>query len=186
MNKSLLEIHATTNFSTFVEEARAVIDLTFDQLDVPELKGLTRIELNNRFLRRAADATYSTFKRQGRIRISTKYLTLAGEKDRIQTFVHEAAHVADGYLNPFAKRVLKGHGPTWSRLMAKAGYPNAPVCTQVSLDVFRELWRHNCKCGKVHSLSKNRFTRMFVTNTRRYVCSVCRAPLRIEDMERVN
>src|SRR5215207_1421336 len=96
-----LQIHASTDFTKYLIEAQAVIDLTFDQLDVPHLKGTTVIELNNRFLRKAADAKYNRFKERGRIRIGTKYLTLASEEDRIRTFVHEAAHIADGYLHPF-------------------------------------------------------------------------------------
>lgn len=163
-----------------------MVDLTFDQLDVPHLKGMTIIELNNRFLGRAADARWNRFKEQGRIRLGTKYLTLAPESDRITTYVHEAAHIADHFLHPFEQRVNKGHGPTWLKLMAKAGYPNASACTTVNMNAFRKKYMHHCSCGTKVSLTSGRFSKMFKTRTRIYLCPHCRNPLQFNNLERVN
>lgn len=181
-----LQIHASTDFTKFLIEAQAVVDLTFDQLDVPQLKGVTVIELNNRFLRKAADARFYRFKQAGRIRVGTKYLTLASEEDRIRTFVHEAAHIADAFLHPLESNKNKGHGQTWSKLMAKAGYPNAPICTTVNLNPFRKRYQHVCRCGMLASLTVGRYGKMFKTRTRIYLCPRCREPLQHSNITRVN
>jgi predicted SprT family Zn-dependent metalloprotease len=161
-----------TDFTPFLHEARAVAQLTFDQLGVPHLIDTVNFELNNRLLKVAADARVHPVTKKARIRLGTKYLVLADEQSRIETFVHEAVHVADSHLNPDTWRKGTGHNKSWFDLMSKVGYPDASPSHYIDMNVFRTYYKYKCPCGKDITLTKNRLTRIR-NRTNFYLCPQC-------------
>lgn len=180
------QIHASTDFSQYLDEAKAVAQLTFEQLGVPHLIDSTTFELNNRFVGRAADASVSfrSGERVGTIRIGTKYLAVAPQECRIQTFVHEAVHIADAHFNPWTWNKGNGHNATWFNLMRHAGYPNARPTCSVNLNDFKTFYRHYCPCGKIITISSNLFGRIR-NQTRFYSCPKCGNYVSISNIRKV-
>lgn len=155
------------------QEAKAIMQLTFEQLGLPELHKVTAIEFNNRFQNRAGDAKLTQgyhydnvtktggFNRYvGKIRLSSKYFAVVSEAEKMETVVHEACHIANNYLrytdanwrnNVYdfkQEKQTEGHGPGWAQLMKKVGYtPNRFHCTNVVQ--FKSYYAWKCKrCDK--------------------------------------
>lgn len=170
----LHEIISGHDFNQEMHEAIAIMDSTFEQLGVPQLKSCTSIEFNPRFIKRAGDAKlryFGTWERQatggdkwvnkasGKIRLGTKYFSVASEKDKMQTVVHEACHIANNYLfhtnnvwrnfeyDIKQERATEGHGPGWAKLMAKMGVPADRFHCMNTMQ-FKTYFKYNCPCGK--------------------------------------
>lgn len=161
------------DFNKAKEEARAITEMVFEQLSLAHLNKITHIEFNNRFTNRAGDAKVEktskwngvpgggfTDSYKGKIRLGSKYFAVASEKDRIETIVHEACHIANKYLfytdadwrlnvyNFEQEKATEGHGPGWQQLMQKVGYePSRFHCMPTSQ--FKNYYLYKCpKCGK--------------------------------------
>lgn len=162
------------DFNHEMQNAIAIMDSTFEQLGIPQLKGCTSVEFNPKFTRRAGDAKLTRFgiwerqptggdkwvmKNKGRIRLGMKYFSVASEKDKMQTVVHEACHIANDYLfnenaywrnNEYCveqERATKGHGPGWAKLMGKMGIPADRFHCMNTLQ-FRTYFKYSCPCGE--------------------------------------
>lgn len=181
MNNQIAKLIAGTNYNKLEEEARAVIDLVYDQLKVPHLKEITDITWNNRLSRVGGTAIYTYGKgfanhakpKRGTIDLSTKIFSVFSEEERIQAVGHEAVHIVDSYFgNPHHKKT-NGHGPTWVELMKRAGFePLRYHCADTKL--FRKRYETNCSsCGKRWEISSNMMGRL-VNGTRGAVCN-CKA-----------
>ena len=83
----------------------------------PELMAKTKFEWNARFKSRGADACYRPAIKVGTIRLSMDIWPHFTEKQRYETAVHEAAHIAAAYL--YGGR--QGHGPKWKHMMRRMG-----------------------------------------------------------------
>lgn len=169
----LKQVLSEFDFNKAREEARVVAAVVFEQLKLPELINLTSIEFNNRFTNRAGDANLSKSVRwngilsgaqkdiyKGKIRLGSKYFTVASEEDKMETVVHEACHIANKYLfytsnqwrnveyQATLERKTKGHGPGWEKLMRKVGYePNRYHCMPTGQ--FKNFYLYNCpRCNK--------------------------------------
>ena len=181
------QIHATTDFTVYLNEAKAVAQLTFEQLGMPELIDKVDFELNNRIVRRAADASVRIYYngKRGRIRLGTKYLALAGEEDRVQTFIHEAVHIVDGFANPDTWNLRGGHNRSWYELMRKAGVTNPSPCHTVDMSAFRPTYRHLCACGKIVTLTAHK-AGLIRNHTRGYLCPKCRSRIEYRNLVKAN
>lgn len=186
MNEQIAKLISETDYSKFDAEARAAIELVYDQLKVPELKGITTITWNNRLSRVAGTALYtknwrstrcgiseSQLVKKAEIDLSTKIFAVFSEEERIKTAVHEAVHIVDSYKgNPHDKKT-KGHGYTWQQLMREAGFePDRYHCGNTVF--FRKRYEANCVvCGKRWEISANMHGRL-LNGTRGAVCN-CKA-----------
>jgi len=160
------------------QDAKAIVQLTFEQLGLPDLHKVTAIEFNNRFQNRAGDAKLTQgynydsvtktggFNRYvGKIRLSSKYFAVVSEAEKMETIVHEACHIANDYLrytnadwrnnvyNFKQEKQTDGHGPGWERLMNNLGYKaNRYHCTSVVQ--FKSYYAWKCKnCDKTGMVS---------------------------------
>jgi predicted SprT family Zn-dependent metalloprotease len=192
----LHEIVSGHDFNEEMHNAIAIMDSTFEQLGVPQLKGLTHIEFNPRFTRRAGDAKLSrrgmwegniwVNKHSGKIRLGTKYFSVASDEDKMQTVVHEACHIANDYMfhtntqwrnveyDIKQERATDGHGPGWAKLMGRMGLPaNRFHCMNVVQ--FKTYFHYSCPCGEwKFNFTTQRAGRQ-INGTNSYCCPKCKA-----------
>lgn len=180
-------VHRSTDFSPYLEEARATTQLTFEQLGVPHLLDSTQFVLNNRVIRRAADARVRHMLSGKRliITLGTKYLSLAGEDERISTYVHEAVHLVDEHFNPASWNKGTGHNQTWKDLMAKAGYPNPSITHGVDMTAFKTRYRHLCPCGYKKLIISAQRAGLIRNRTRSYLCPRCSRIIQYQNLVNV-
>lgn len=170
----LREYLADLDLNKEMENAKVIVESTFEQLGLKELVTLTTIEFNSKFTCTAGDARllkkYTTY--SGRIRLGSKYFGVASEKDKMETVIHEACHIANKYLyfvdsdwrqfhyNPIAEKKTKGHGPSWVTLMQRMQIPaNRFHCTNVTQ--FKSYYLYTCpQCTYEWKLTSNIGTRI--------------------------
>lgn len=191
----LKQVFSEFDFNKAREDARVVMETVFEQLKLPELNVLTAIEFNNRFTNRAGDANLYKSVRwsglpggphndsyKGKIRLGSKYFTVASEEDKIETVVHEACHVANKYLyytdshwrnweyQALLEKKTEGHGPGWEKLMRKVGYePNRYHCMPTGQ--FKNFYLYNCpRCNKQWKMTIH-FGNKIINGDRGAICN---------------
>src|SRR5574343_346888 len=102
-----------------------------------------RVEFNNRFTSRIADARYYSSIKYGVIRISSKLWNRLPLEEQINTVVHETCHIAVKYL--YGNKA-SSHGWTWKSLMLKCGQ-NPSRCAKVDRTGLVSTFGVQCSCG---------------------------------------
>lgn len=193
MNEQVAKLIAETDFNKFEQEAKAAIDLVYEQLKVPELKDITEIIWNGKMSRTAGTALYTNrwlfdstgynkrLVKKAEIKLSTKIFSIFSEDERISTAVHEAVHIVDRYKGNPRDKKTEGHGPTWQALMRQAGFePDRYHCANTTL--FRKRYEAFCQfCKKRWEISANMRTRL-LNGYRGAVCT-CHGKPRIFDSQ---
>lgn len=195
------------------QEANAIVQLTFEQLGLPELHKFTKIEFSNRFQNKAGDAilkqgykwdgvtkTGGFHHYEGKIRLSSKYFAVVSEEEKLETVVHEACHIANNYLkytnvdwklnvyNYQQEKQTEGHGPGWTRLMKQVGYADANRYHCTNTTQFKNYYRWICsKCGKNGLITAQLGGRM-IKNGQVRLCTdkECRGRVLPNDLKKVS
>jgi predicted SprT family Zn-dependent metalloprotease len=152
-------------------DINAALQLAYEGWGCPQLMDQTKIEWNHRFLRRAADAEYKRFSKQGIIRFSTKVFPIMPYQEQFNTVVHEAAHIAEAYLFGF----MSDHGERWKKLMVDLGF-EPTICHTMNTRILRSWYVYDCRCGRRWTLTKHRVSRI-LNSTSAYQCSSCKKML---------
>lgn len=188
----LHQIVSGHDFNKEMTEVVTIMDSTFEQLGVSALKSCTTIEFNHRFQRRAGDAKLtrrylgnSSYVTTGKIRLGTKYFSVASEKDKMQTVVHEACHIANHYLyyedsdwrqfhyDVKQERATDGHGPSWITLMNRMNVPAERFHCMDTVQ-FKTYFKYSCPCEQwSFNFTAQRAGRQR-NGTSMYVCPKCR------------
>lgn len=195
----LREVLTQHDFNKEMEEARAIMESTFEQLGVPNLSNMTQIEFNRKFITTAGDAAlrksyHPVYK--GKIRLSTRYFATASEKNKLETVVHEACHIANKYLyyvdsdwrqfhyDYKAEKQTKGHGPGWISLMQRMKVPaNRYHCENVTQ--FKTYYLYVCPtCNFEWKLTSNMGSRI-LNGTRGAMCK-CKDSFKVSRMKKID
>ena len=165
-----------SDYTTWLQEAREIMNVTFMELGYEELIPSMSISFNNRFTARLGDASYLL--RQ--IRLSAPLWPLAGEDERFQTVVHEVCHIVTNHENYQIKGYTSkppAHGNAWKAVMRRAGVPvkrchNVDRSSLKRKQAPRKQFAVSCSCGNVTEFGKTRYRRL-VLGLRKYWCCNC-------------
>lgn len=130
----------------------------------------TKIQFNNRFSARLADASY--WKNEIRISVKLWFHKDCNNKTREETLVHEFCHLLVGAINKKTGKKNTAHGKLWKDLMRGFGYePN--IYHNIGGET-RRPYRAICSC-RTYNLSAIKYRRMRQGNN--YVCKKCKGRL---------
>jgi predicted SprT family Zn-dependent metalloprotease len=165
-------------------QCQRVIDWTFDTLGCPELKKMTTLKFNRRFTARLGDAgrklvEMNTYRYT--IRLSSSQLwSRATIKERYETIVHEACHIAQFYKWP---KGTDAHGVEWKSLMRACGVKPTRCHTVDRTGLKRKTRRvkvFGCTCGSCPDVTVRRANKMRKMTGTRLFCMRCKETLTLD------
>ncbi len=153
------------DYSLELEKAYSWMGEGCELLSLWEVYDLITIEFNKRFTSRMGDANG----RKMLIRLSAPLWTVASEKQKRETVIHELCHIVDYYIHERSSH----HGEPWKILMRQCGL-EPQRCHVVDTAKFKKKrmrYRYACSCGKgvTTKVAYNRIKRGVV-----YRCRTCK------------
>jgi predicted SprT family Zn-dependent metalloprotease len=154
-------------------------------------------EFNNRFTKRIGDAVYWGSRGYGRIRLSGKLWPTMSETEKIDTILHEVAHIIDQYRRykgvqqavsyryQRSKKYGGGHGPEWHKIAKEIGAKPQRFADKDAADFAkfrRRTTRYSipCNCGSC-VVSSRMLTVMKKTDIHKGIIRRCRKCRRVLD-----
>lgn len=133
-----------------LHEVRQLVDYCLAEFNI---QYPVKVEFNNRFTRRAGDASGKNSTREYRVRFSVPLFERTTVEERENTIIHEVAHIITFILYPKAT----GHGPEWRSVHRRLGREPSR-CHNIDRTGLQNMRVVKCDC-KTYNVTQTLYTR---------------------------